>query len=141
MKKQSKYGKPDYQTNKTTRLLKPLEEDAIEIRFKEQEFIDVFDAMMDFTRFTDGTKEGWLVNMQPSIQKHSECDSGKSAIDLYFLEDDGSSFKCTFFYNPYFLVMCKANHIADVQEYLLRKFNRLIFTISIVEKKDLSIVC
>jgi DNA polymerase epsilon subunit 1 len=34
------------------------------------------------------------------------CADGRSGIDLYYFQDDGSSFKVTILYDPYFYVVC-----------------------------------
>jgi DNA polymerase epsilon subunit 1 len=36
---------------------------------------------------------------------------GRAAVDLYFVEDDGGSFKTTILFEPYLYVICKVNHI------------------------------
>lgn len=33
--------------------------------------------------------------------------TGQSAVDFYFIQDDGGSFKCTVPYEPYFYVACR----------------------------------
>ena len=35
----------------------------------------------------------------------SSCIDGSSGVDLYFLQDDGSTFKATILHNPYFYVL------------------------------------
>ena len=34
---------------------------------------------------------------------------GRSAVDLYFVEDDGGSFKTTILFEPYLYVICKVS--------------------------------
>ena len=93
-----------------------------------------------------------------TLQKHSDCKEGKSALDLYFLQDDGSSFKATVFFEPYFYLMTRVcllllslwfflshifqpDSIDNVQEYLLRKYNKILLSVAKVSKQDLSVVC
>ena len=42
-----------------------------------------------------------------TLVKDPDWPSGKAAVDFYFLQDDGGMFKCTFQYEPYFLIACK----------------------------------
>ncbi len=55
-------------------------------------------------RYNEGPpKVGWLFNILPVTLPDfggSEC----SAIDLYFLEEDGGTFKAALFYQPYIYV-------------------------------------
>ena len=39
--------------------------------------------------------------------------SGRAAVDFYFIENDGSMFKTTFQYEPYFCISCKVNRRRD----------------------------
>ena len=82
------------------------------------------------------------------------CPEGHSAVDLYFLQDDGSSFKATILYEPYFYIYCKVGSQenqakitflqtgteSDVEEYIRRKFSKYLHSLSIIEKEDLKLV-
>ena len=59
--------------------------------------------------------------------KHSDCETGKAAIDLYFLGQDGDSFKATTFYEPYFYVLCKVNYISDSVSVFINTIYILIY--------------
>lgn len=39
-----------------------------------------------------------------------QVQGGRSAVDLYFLEEDGSTFKATILFEPYFYVLCKVSN-------------------------------
>jgi DNA polymerase epsilon subunit 1 len=39
--------------------------------------------------------------------KDPDWPSGKAAVDYYFIQDDGSLFKSTLLYEPYFVIACK----------------------------------
>ncbi len=66
----------------------------------------------------------------------------RSAVDLYFLELDGSSFKATFVYKPYFFVaISKDSLMQEVEAYLMRRFDGQIDSTAIVSKEDLELVC
>jgi DNA polymerase epsilon subunit 1 len=79
----------------------------------------------------------------------SDKDAGKSGADLYFIEEDGSTFKATVLFQPYFFVICKVgsslinfkpNTEGDVEDYLRRRFESTISNITRVEMEDLSLV-
>jgi len=44
-----------------------------------------------------------------TLAKDPDWPSGKAAVDYYFIQDDGGMFKCTFQYEPYFLIACKVS--------------------------------
>ncbi|KAJ3080643.1 DNA polymerase epsilon catalytic subunit, partial [Quaeritorhiza haematococci] len=67
------------------------------------------------------------------------CPTGRSAVDLYFLEEDGGTFKTSVIYEPYFYIMCKAGTHAEVEEYLRKKFERSLLAVSQVTKEDLKL--
>ncbi|KAI9179806.1 DNA polymerase epsilon catalytic subunit [Blastocladiella emersonii ATCC 22665] len=108
-----------------------------ELRFQEIEAKDAMDEKMGFARHDGPAKSGWMVNMHPTLVRDDEWPSGRSAVDYYFIEDDGSTFKSTVIYSPYFLLMCKPGTEADVEEFLKRKYERMIELISWCEKEDL----
>lgn len=41
--------------------------------------------------------------------KDPEWPSGKAGVDYYFIEDDGSMFKVTYVYEPYFYIATKVS--------------------------------
>lgn len=75
--------------------------------------------------------------MHSTILEDSDYPSGRAAVDFYFLEDNGGSFKATVPYEPYFFVASKVNHEAEVEEYLRRKFESQIRAVSRSTKEDL----
>jgi len=58
-------------------------------------------------------------------------------VDYYFLEGDGSYFRSTVVYSPYFLVACKSGAETLVEEFLRRRFENTIEAIARVDKEDL----
>jgi DNA polymerase epsilon subunit 1 len=65
----------------------------------------------------------------------------RSAVELYFLESDGSSFKATYVYKPYFFIaVSKDSLLQEVEAYLLRRFDGQLDSTSIVAKEDLELV-
>ena len=74
-----------------------------------QDKVDM-DLIMGFDTYIQGPERlGWLVNMHPTIVYESDTDAGKSGCDLYFISEDGDTFKATVLYEPYFFVICKVH--------------------------------
>ena len=72
---------------------------------------DEVDEKLGFPRIQEGPrKEGWLVNMHPTLVKDPDHASGKAGVDFYFIDDDGETFKTTFLYEPYFCIACKVSY-------------------------------
>lgn len=66
------------------------------------------DTIMGFDGYIEGPERlGWLVNMHPTVVYESETDAGKSGLDLYFISEEGDTFKATVLFEPYFFVICK----------------------------------
>lgn len=77
-------------------------------RFEQVRLSDEIDEKFGFARLQEGgRREGWLINMHPTLLKDPEHPGGKAAVDFYFIQDDGGSFKCTMQYEPYFHIACK----------------------------------
>ncbi|KAI8906413.1 hypothetical protein EDD86DRAFT_210666 [Gorgonomyces haynaldii] len=101
---------------------------------------DDLDARMGFVSFDEGAPRlGWLVNMQPSLLIDETHPQGRSVVDLYFLQEDGASFRATVFYEPYLFVLTLSDTQVEVEEHLKKKFKGTFTSIGIVEKDDLSL--
>ncbi|KAI9339371.1 hypothetical protein BDR26DRAFT_919110 [Obelidium mucronatum] len=101
---------------------------------------DAQDAVMGFERYTEGPmKLGWMVNMVPTLAVHNDCASGHAAVDCYFLEEDGGTFKVTILYEPYLYLVCKPGTESDVEDYLRRSFEGNIASMSRHSKEDLKL--
>ena len=79
---------------------------------------------------------GWLLNVLPTTVA-DESRLERSAVDLFFLEQDGRKFKTTIMYNPYFYVAVRDSYHKDVAVLLERKFEGIVASIEIVRKEDL----
>jgi len=68
------------------------------------------DVKMGFERY-EGKREriGWLINMHSTMLIDEDKGGRKSAVDFYFLDEEGGGFKATLQYNPYFLIACKVS--------------------------------
>ncbi|KAJ2921503.1 hypothetical protein H1R20_g15588, partial [Candolleomyces eurysporus] len=118
------------------------EEDGTQLaeRFEKIAVNDEVDEKLGFERVQDGPRrEGWLINMHPTIVKDPDWPGGKAAVDYYFIKDDGGMFKCTFQYEPYFYIGCKSGTETIVEEWLKKRFEGLICRIVREHKEDLSL--
>ncbi|KAF8880545.1 hypothetical protein BD779DRAFT_1548821 [Infundibulicybe gibba] len=108
-------------------------------RFERVSLNDEVDEKLGFARVQEGKKEGWLINMHPTLVKDPEWPSGKAAVDFFFIQDDGSMFKCTFQYEPYFYIACKSGTETTIEEWLNKKYEGLICQIVREQKEDLKL--
>ncbi|KAE9408685.1 hypothetical protein BT96DRAFT_913819 [Gymnopus androsaceus JB14] len=109
-------------------------------RFEQAKTNNEIDEKLGFALVQEGmVKEGWLVNMHPTIVKDAEWPSGKAAVDYYFIQDDGQMFKCTYQYEPYFYIACKSGMENSVEEWLNKKYEGLICRIVRDRKEDLKL--
>ncbi|TIB63670.1 hypothetical protein E3P77_03431 [Wallemia ichthyophaga] len=114
------------------------ERQLLAAKFDKIKESDHLDARLGFSRFEEGgAREAWLVNMHPTLIEDDDYIGGKAAVDFYFLEDDGGMFKSTITYEPYFYLSCKPGTEAAVEEWLLRRFESLIYKIERIYKDDL----
>jgi hypothetical protein len=77
--------------------------------------------------FLDAPRQGWLVNMVPSaagkdVASSSASSSERAALDLFFVESQGTRFKATIMYEPYFYVLAKPDLHKEVKSALERRF-------------------
>ncbi|KAG8956944.1 DNA polymerase epsilon catalytic subunit [Tulasnella sp. 419] len=109
-----------------------------EDRFEDVKLRDEIDEKLGFARFTEGPpREGWLVNMHPTLVKDDDTPGGKAGVDYYFIQDDGGMFKATLLREPYFYVSAKAGFENVVEEWLMKKYEGLIARIVRQKKEDL----
>eukprot|EP00043_Microstomoeca_roanoka_P015073 m.150253 g.150253 ORF g.150253 m.150253 type:complete len:2376 (-) comp16169_c0_seq1:102-7229(-) len=100
---------------------------------------DRMDAQFGFQKYVSGPPRlGWLLNMQSTVYRDAEG-KVRSAVDFYFMEEDGGRFKVAFPYLPYFYIKVKPNTEIEVEQYLKRKFDVKIAAIDRVDKEDLSL--
>ncbi|UKZ76304.1 DNA polymerase epsilon catalytic subunit [Trichoderma virens FT-333] len=98
------------------------------------------DDKMGFARYESGKKkEGWLVNVQPTSVEDERIPGGRAALDCYFIELDGSTFKATVEYDPYIVIAVKKGRESEVEEWLKRvPGGGVVKSVRRVEKEDLS---
>jgi len=97
------------------------------------------DEAMGFARYESGKKKvGWLVNLRSTSVEDEKVLDGRAALDCYFIEEDGGTFKATLEYDPYFLVAVKRGHEAEAEEWLKRApGGGVVKSLKKVEKEDL----
>ncbi|KAK9501199.1 hypothetical protein O3M35_002270 [Rhynocoris fuscipes] len=116
-----------------------ISEDSSDYRLKQSNLSDSIDAKYGFNRVNDHQERvGFLINMHP-IEILDEDKRLISAVDYYFIQEDGSRFKASVSYNPYFLVLVKKECLQEVSVFLTKKFEGLIVTVDIVTKEDLDL--
>ncbi|KAK4641731.1 DNA polymerase epsilon catalytic subunit [Podospora bellae-mahoneyi] len=100
------------------------------------------DENMGFARYDAGRKrEGWLVNVQATSIDDPRIPGGggRAALDCYFIEEDGQTFKATVDFEPYFLIACRKGHEGEVEEWCKRvPGGGVVKAIKKIEKEDLS---
>ncbi|CAK8688654.1 unnamed protein product [Clavelina lepadiformis] len=82
-------------------------------------------------------KLGWLINLCPA----DILDEDKrmiSAVDYYFLQDDGNRFKVSLPFRPYFYVAVEKNCEKEIMAFLQKKFSK-IMSLEILKKEDLDL--
>jgi DNA polymerase epsilon subunit 1 len=85
---------------------------------------DAIDSQFGFDRYTEegGVRLGWLLNFV-AITMPDENGNPKSGLDMYFLDREGSNFKATILYDPYFYVVIKDNsRLNEICQHLEKKF-------------------
>lgn len=96
------------------------------------------DESMGFARYDSGKKRvGWLCNMHSTTFEDEKILGGKAGVDYYFIEDDGSTFKATVGYDPYFLIAVRKGKEPEVEEWCRRGFEGLVKGVKRIEKEDL----
>lgn len=112
-----------------------------EYRFLRAKASDLTDRRYGFETFIGpGERKGWLYNMHPT----DVLDESKrlvSAVDFYFIQADGSRFKVSRSYLPYFYLAFKndQNIERDMTTYLIRRYSGRISGIELVTKEDLDL--
>lgn len=109
-------------------------------RFDNAANVDSVDDKMGFPRFEHGPmKIGWLINMHATILPSEEVLDGLAAVDYYFLDEDGGSFKATLNYDPYFFLSCKKGTETELEEYLRRILDGTLKNMSRTFREDLKL--
>ncbi|KAL6531312.1 hypothetical protein OROHE_014381 [Orobanche hederae] len=98
------------------------------------------ESKLGFDLFTEGDKRlGWLLTFASSSWEDRETHKVYSCVDLYFVCQDGSTFKAKYKFRPYFYAATKGKKEMDVEAYLRRRYEGQIADIEIVDKEDLAL--
>ncbi|KAK1559202.1 hypothetical protein Q3G72_011797 [Acer saccharum] len=111
---------------------------------KKQKLIRTADEELEsklgFDLFSEGqSRLGWLLTFASSSWEDQENRKAYSCIDLYFVSQDGSTFKAKYKFRPYFYAATKDKMEMDVEAYLRRRYERQIADIVIARKEDLDL--
>lgn len=63
-----------------------------------------------------------------------------SAVDYYFIQEDGSRFKVSYPYKPYFYILTKKECVQEVSAFITKKFSGSLAKVEMVTKEDLDLV-
>ncbi|XP_073146772.1 DNA polymerase epsilon catalytic subunit A-like [Henckelia pumila] len=98
------------------------------------------ESKLGFNLFTEGDKRlGWLLTFASSSWEDQETRKVYSCVDVYFVCQDGSTFKAKYRFRPYFFAATKDKMEMDVEAYLKRRYEGQIADIEIVDKEDLDL--
>ncbi|ESQ36065.1 hypothetical protein EUTSA_v10006524mg [Eutrema salsugineum] len=101
---------------------------------------DELESKLGFGLFSEGeTRLGWLLNFASSSWEDPDTGKTYSCVDLYFVTQDGLSFKTKYKFRPYFYAATKGKMELEVEAYLRRRYERQVADIEIVEKEDLDL--
>ncbi|MEE6511690.1 hypothetical protein FKM82_018375 [Ascaphus truei] len=108
-------------------------------RLERSQWTDKIDTQYGFERIKEpGETTGWLLNMHPN----EILDEDKrliSAVDYYFIQEDGSRFKVALPYKPYFYIATKKGCEREVSSFLSKKFQGKLAKLETVPKEDLDL--
>nr|XP_040050680.1 LOW QUALITY PROTEIN: DNA polymerase epsilon catalytic subunit A [Gasterosteus aculeatus aculeatus] len=109
-------------------------------RLERCQFTDEMDAPIRFTRMREPGEEigAGLINKHPA----EILDDDKrmiSAVDYYFIQEDGSRFKVALPFKPYFYIATKKNCEREVISYFSRKFHGKVAKLEVLSKEDLDL--
>lgn len=115
-------------------------EESSETRIRIALENDRIDSKYGFDRVKDlKERTGYLINMH-TAEILDEDKRLVAAMDYYFIEMDGTRFKISLAFQPYFLILARKECEQEVIQYLSKKFVGTIHKIEIIEKEDLELL-
>jgi DNA polymerase epsilon subunit 1 len=101
---------------------------------------DKLDFLFGFQRVSEGEdRVGWLINMHPTETLDETIGIPVSAVDYYFIEQDGSTFKVTIHKFPYFYIDVPNSKINEVEGYLKTKYSKYVFQTTVQKRENLEL--
>uniref|UniRef100_A0A915HL00 DNA polymerase epsilon catalytic subunit n=1 Tax=Romanomermis culicivorax TaxID=13658 RepID=A0A915HL00_ROMCU len=108
-------------------------------RYQVIQNINQIDLKFGFTIFKEArTKVAWLMNMHPA-EVITEDNQFLSAVNYYFIEENGDRFKISLPYKPYLYVATVEHCEKEASLYLSKKYAGDLTEIEIVAKDDLNL--
>ena len=99
--------------------------------------VDEIERHLGWELYEEGPRRlGYLLNIKPH-KLYTERGRESACVLLYFAMENGQLFKATLKYEPYFYVLCRPEHLLDVQNALTRQFHGVVVRADIVDKTDL----
>ncbi|XP_026333322.1 DNA polymerase epsilon catalytic subunit A [Hyposmocoma kahamanoa] len=115
-------------------------EESSESRIRVALENDRIDFKYGFDRVRDAKERtGYLINMH-TAEILDEDKRLVAAMDYYFIEMDGTRFKVSLSFQPYFLILARKECEQEVIQYLSKKFAGTLHKIDIIEKEDLDLL-
>ncbi|XP_023014693.2 DNA polymerase epsilon catalytic subunit 1 [Leptinotarsa decemlineata] len=114
-------------------------EESSEFRLRQVIENENIDLKYGFERLKDHQERtGFLLNMH-STEIVDEDKKLCSAVDYYFMEEDGTRFKIAYPFMPYFYVLTKRELLQEVMQFLSKKYAGTIAEMEIITKEDLDL--
>ncbi|XP_012159069.1 DNA polymerase epsilon catalytic subunit A [Ceratitis capitata] len=110
-----------------------------EAGYRQSRENDKIDSKYGFDRVKDSIERtGYLINMH-STEILDEDRRLVAALDLFFIQMDGSRFKCTVAYKPYLLIRPEEKQSHEVARFLSRKYSGQLASVEHINKEDLDL--
>lgn len=114
-------------------------DDTNEIGYRQSKENDKIDLKYGYERVKDTQERtGYLVNMH-STEILNQDRRLVAALDLYFLQMDGTRYKMSVIYAPYLLLITKEGHALEVAKFLSRKYEGQLQKVEHIQKEDLDL--
>uniref|UniRef100_A0A8W7Q1J1 DNA polymerase epsilon catalytic subunit n=1 Tax=Anopheles coluzzii TaxID=1518534 RepID=A0A8W7Q1J1_ANOCL len=114
-------------------------DDTNEIGYRQSRENDQIDQKYGFERVKDTQERtGYLINIH-STEILNEDRRLVAALDMYFLQMDGSRYKTTVIYAPYLLLITRDGNSLEVAKFLGKKYSGQLLSVEHIQKEDLDL--
>ncbi|ELU04510.1 hypothetical protein CAPTEDRAFT_97442, partial [Capitella teleta] len=108
-------------------------------RMQRWQMNEDIDLRYGFERHKESSEKiGWLINMHSS-EILDEDKQFVSAVDYYFIQEDGNRFKVSLPFKPYFYVATRKGCEREVSSFLLKRFAGKLSSVETISKEDLDL--